>query len=73
MSFKGLYEYVDHLSSLYDEDKYDRFKILEILVNYFEIALSSNRLRDQRSYCKSVIYKLNPEYARGYFERKKKN
>jgi hypothetical protein len=70
MSFKGLYEYVDYLSSLYKEGLGTEYLVLDLLVNYYATALSSNRLRDQRDYCKTVIYKLNPDYAKGYFERK---
>jgi len=67
MSYKGLYEYVDYLASLYDDNSPS--KVLMLLINFHDIALSAKKFVTQRQYCKAIIYKLNKDFAEGYYKK----
>ncbi len=68
LSFSGLFKFVDYYIDEYRKEP--SFQILYTLCNFYEIALTSKRLKSQRAYCKNAIYALNKEYAEGYFKRK---
>lgn len=69
MAFEKLYDYADKLAALYE--KRQEFQYLEALTMYHDTVLSHAKFQHQKLHCRSLIYKLNPAYAEGYFGKPK--